>query len=505
MVAMNQGRRYRLSVVIPALNEEYYISSCLEALGNQTYSGEYEVVVVDNGSTDRTAEIAERMGARVVREPQRGIARALIKGCAAAQGEILCFTDADTIVPRDWLARLNGIFAAAPDVVAAGGPFVYPDSGWFFRFIGRYVVVPAYVRFAFPRFHALSCVNMAMRRQVYDASGGFVPEAAWGQDTLLSKRLAELGKVVFDRTLVVATSFRRFHRGHVLYPLRVAHTLKELFVQTRRCLQVMQHERAFPSLRPIRVAPVTRCRRLAANAGALVLLLVLVVSVTFVGPSTTLFGSAGFHGNTPGDRHWAALTFDDGPNGGATERILNILKTKGIKATFFVTAQNARRYPAVLRREVAEGHLIGNHSCSHSGLLALELPKQLRADVGRAENVIDSITALRPRLFRPPFGIRSLMMESALRRAGYVTILWNDAARDYDRRQSPAAITRQILRRLGPGAIIDLHDGRDTQVGYSRDNLIAALPDLIDSIQARGYQLVTLDLLLSTDPYGNLR
>ncbi|WP_051224009.1 glycosyltransferase [Pseudoclavibacter soli] len=109
-----------VSVIIPTLNEEQRIAACLAALARQTVPA-YEIIVVDNGSTDRTIEIAEAAGARVIREPKRSIAAARATGFDAAKGAILARIDADTAVEPDWVSGLQRVFAADPRCDAVAG------------------------------------------------------------------------------------------------------------------------------------------------------------------------------------------------------------------------------------------------------------------------------------------------------------------------------------------------------------------------------------------------
>jgi len=100
-----------ISVVVPAYNEEKNIGQCLTALKNQDYpSKNYEIIVVDNNSTDKTAQIANEMGVRVVPEEKQGYVFALRKGCSQAKGEIITITDADALVPKDWLKKIYQAF-----------------------------------------------------------------------------------------------------------------------------------------------------------------------------------------------------------------------------------------------------------------------------------------------------------------------------------------------------------------------------------------------------------
>jgi len=103
----------KISVIIPAFNEEKLLPRCLESLRNQDYEDEYEIIVADNGSTDDTAGIAREFGAKVVSCPnRRGVFHARQAGADAACGDIIAQADADTIYPRGWLRRIANQFAS---------------------------------------------------------------------------------------------------------------------------------------------------------------------------------------------------------------------------------------------------------------------------------------------------------------------------------------------------------------------------------------------------------
>lgn len=197
----------------------------------------------------------------------------------------------------------------------------------------------------------------------------------------------------------------------------------------------------------------------------------------------------------------AAITFDDGPYGDATVQILDILNEKDVKATFFVMGMRAQQYPDLLKREVQEGHLIGNHSFDHSKRLYLLSKEKLLENIKNADGAIADAAGVHPKIFRPPYGYESPWMVNDLKKAGYSVIRWNDATEDYYMKESPDKITKSILRKLKKRAVIDLHDGRDIQPNYSRENLIKALPVIIDKIREKGYTFVTVDKIIKRQPY----
>jgi len=204
-----------ISVVIPAHNEERYLGACLEALQRQRYPRiRFEVIVVDNASTDATPKIARQFGALVVTEPRMGIGRARQRGAKAAQGEILASTDADTIVPPDWLERIAPAFQRDHQLGAVFGPFRYGDGTAFEKVFLWYL----YLRLMMA-LHALgvSCFsgnNYAVRREAFWKAGGCNVSLPAGEDVDLSWRLGEVTKVAFDRGLIVHTSARRRGEGY---------------------------------------------------------------------------------------------------------------------------------------------------------------------------------------------------------------------------------------------------------------------------------------------------
>lgn len=200
----------RVSVVVPARNEEAYIDRCLEALLQQKPPPD-EVIVVDNGSKDRTAAIAEAWGARVVLEPKPGVHHARQAGLKAARYEIVAQTDADTRVLPGWIAAIHQGFAD-PATVATYGPIEFDeDAPVLDRWLSRRI---------FPLFLRLSAVlgqpnvsgaNHAVRRETALAVGGY--DRPFAEDVHLAQKLSSLGRIRYLPHQRVATSGRRLARG----------------------------------------------------------------------------------------------------------------------------------------------------------------------------------------------------------------------------------------------------------------------------------------------------
>jgi len=203
-----------ISVVVPAYNEEAVLEDCLRALREQDYPGPYEIIIADNASTDRTASVARRWGARVVREPRRGIAHARQAGCAAARGVILAGTDADTVVPRHWLSSIARRFREHPDATVAAGYFLLRDGPFLARALTRLgdAFSPVLAR-CMPSAWNFCGNNYAVRADAFRAVGGFNVALRYGEDVDLCLRLRRLGRVVYAPEMRVVTSGRGYMRN----------------------------------------------------------------------------------------------------------------------------------------------------------------------------------------------------------------------------------------------------------------------------------------------------
>lgn len=187
-----------------------------------------------------------------------------------------------------------------------------------------------------------------------------------------------------------------------------------------------------------------------------------------------------------------SLSFDDGPSPSYTAQILDILKEKKVKATFFVIGKHVEKYPELARRIVNEGHDIGNHTYSHRDLVPSTRSLVLR-EVGKADQVIETITGAKTNLFRPPRGIYSQAVRRLLVEQGYRIILWTVSATDW-RWISSSKILRRIKIYIRSGGMILFHDsgallGRE---GGARRNTVEALPDIIDYLrEKRGFEIIS--------------
>ena len=207
--------------------------------------------------------------------------------------------------------------------------------------------------------------------------------------------------------------------------------------------------------------------------------------------------------NIPGLVYWhgdisqpkIALTFDDGPNEPYTSQILDILKKYNVKATFFVLGTNVERYPDTARRIVEEGHVIGNHTYDHPYLL-IQSKAHIKYEIEKTEQAIFKATHTKPYLFRPPYGVTDNWIYHAVKEHDYITIEWSVTGNNGGKEISTDVIEKDVLSRVTNGAIILLHDGKRLIKGADRRDIVKALPFIIESLQKKGYQFVTVSELL---------
>jgi peptidoglycan/xylan/chitin deacetylase (PgdA/CDA1 family) len=177
-----------------------------------------------------------------------------------------------------------------------------------------------------------------------------------------------------------------------------------------------------------------------------------------------------------------ALTFDDGPDPIDTPRLLDMLRAKNVKATFFIIGKRAEQYPEIVRRAWEEGHLIANHTWSHPNLFCFLTPRRLRAEIERGTESIQRICGFRTPYFRSPVGLRHALLGPYLKQAGLEFISWR--IRSYDTViGNPAILSRRVLKNVAGGDILLFHD----RLPSGANVMLDALPGIIDELRNRGF------------------
>jgi len=212
----------KVSIVIPAYNEEKYIEKTLAAALAQDYYN-FEVIVVDNNSTDKTAEIVRKFPeARLVQEKNQGLTWARERGRLEAKGSIIANLDADCIPPKDWVRKSVKYFENKK-VVAVTGPYSYYDGKLYFRVSSKltqkliYSLVHLILHDLFRKGTVMIGGNNFVRVEALQAIGGFNTKIKfYGEDTDLGKRLLKVGKIKYLNEIAIPSSARRFKNKGVV-------------------------------------------------------------------------------------------------------------------------------------------------------------------------------------------------------------------------------------------------------------------------------------------------
>jgi len=177
------------------------------------------------------------------------------------------------------------------------------------------------------------------------------------------------------------------------------------------------------------------------------------------------------------------LTFDDGPHPQATPAALELLRDAGMRATFFLVGEQVECWPQLAAEIASAGHEIALHCHRHRCLLRLT-PRQVRDDLQRAQAVIAEATGRTPRRYRPPYGIFNAAALALARAHGWEPLLWSKDGRDWQRRATADSIAARVTRDLRVGDVILLHDADHYSAPGSWQQTLAALPRILEAIDA---------------------
>ena len=209
----------RFSVVVPCFNEANYIDKTLKSLKDQDFDGEYEIIVVDNNSTDKTADIALKHGVKVVSEKNPGVCYARQAGTDRAKGEIVVSTDADTVQSRNWLSKIDKSFKDYPQAVAVCGPCRYFDGPWWGKVYPYLLFFPDYIYSRiFKKPFYITATNTAYLKSAFDGYSTSMTQG--GDEMYVLHSLKNKGRIIFNYYNPVQTSARRL-KGGLLYNLFV--------------------------------------------------------------------------------------------------------------------------------------------------------------------------------------------------------------------------------------------------------------------------------------------
>ena len=273
----------------------------------------------------------------------------------------------------------------------------------------------------------------------------------------------------------------RINLRHILVPVLTALSCSLL----SSCgLPVLLASDADPIPAPVQPAPVTRNTKYVAPS---------VRPPAPRNPSISL--SSDISGNSQvtwtrgsANNKYIALTFDDGPVSSNTTRLLDILKRRNIKATFYVLGNRVKGNQSLVRRMVAEGHELGNHTWTHGKLTNMS-DSQVRSELNRNRDAIVAATGIKPRTMRPPYGALTTRQRSWIfKEYGYPTILWDVDPQDW-KKPGVSVVRDRIVSKTRNGSIILLHDLHSVSVD--------AVPSTVDALLRKGYKFVTVSQLIA--------
>lgn len=192
-------------------------------------------------------------------------------------------------------------------------------------------------------------------------------------------------------------------------------------------------------------------------------------------------------------RKQIAISFDDGPAESYTPEILQILRQHQVEAIFFCIGHRASQEEDLLNRIHAEGHVIGNHSYSHHFWFDLFSSKKMIQDLKMMDLAVEEATGLKPKLFRPPYGVTNPNLAKAISKGGYTPIGWNLRSMDTVIKDE-TKLLQKVLKGVKPGSIVLFHDTSKTTV--------SVLSEFIRTVKGRGYEIIRADKMLNVKPYA---
>ena len=507
-----------ISVIVPAYNEAAVLADCLRSIHSQQTVRPFEVLVVDNASTDATAAIAVTAGARLVYAAVKGVCAARQAGLSAAYGQVIVSADADTFYPPGWLAAIERQFTEHPDMSGLIGTYRFPEAYVMNSLLAAWEHMSLRLHYAYGWQPYVAAANLAFRKE---SLASYDPRLGSGGDELfVVRKLRQHGHVIFDVSNPVLTSARRV-RGRfwaVLLQDFGVHYLGSYFLST----PLFGRPAATCDLRPNDRRAVTWPYTAAGVAlcaiGLVGLISVLKIAGTlleimtpqpgfWIGCIALITGGAAYCMFRPTSQLimpalWrvrttqkiVALTFDDGPNEPYTSQIAGIIESYGGKGTFFQCGHMVTKHPEVTARLAKAGHTIGNHGYDHR-FSTLWRPRKLLIGIQATSAEISQATGTSVRFFRAPWLTKSPIIAWAVAQAGLVPV--SGTFLSYREVFQPDGITmaKRCLAKIQPGSVIILHDSRETH-GGDRTETVRAVEFMCRALTNDGYRLVSLDELI---------
>jgi peptidoglycan/xylan/chitin deacetylase (PgdA/CDA1 family) len=210
-------------------------------------------------------------------------------------------------------------------------------------------------------------------------------------------------------------------------------------------------------------------------------------------PTGQWFGRA-FCGGARGSKQ-IALTFDDGPNDPHTLKLLDFLSRHEVRATFFVIGQYVRQRPDIVQEIARRGHVVGNHTFSHS-LLIFKSTSRMRQEILQCQEAIRDAIGEDAKLFRPPWGGRRPGVFPVVRQLGLQPVMWNVTGYDWN---APSAdyIEQRVVTKIRGGDLVLLHDGSHAAFGANRSKTVEATGRLLSRYKSEGREFVTVPEMIA--------
>jgi len=193
------------------------------------------------------------------------------------------------------------------------------------------------------------------------------------------------------------------------------------------------------------------------------------------------------------DKKQIAISFDDGPVHECTPRILELLKEHNVAAAFFCIGKRVAGNESLFKEVHEAGHIIGNHSYSHHTWFDLFSADKMYDDLQMMDEAMQKVIGLKPKLFRPPYGVTNPNLKKAVIKGNYIPVGWNIRSLDTVISDEQKLLTK-VTKALKPGAVVLFHD--------TGKAIPAVLPAFIKQAREKGYEIVRLDKLLKLEPYA---